>query len=95
MGYLMPFYSEKIGNVDTFNDHCVGATERMSWLPRRCYESNRVLWLKKAIRRSAVNLKVKEKYTGISKWTGRFEPVWEHRWYHKHEYLKLKIKGEV
>ena len=28
-------------------------------------------------------------------WTGPGEPAWEHRWYHKHEYLKLKIKGEV
>jgi len=82
MGYLMHFYSEKIGNFDTFNSHCVGATETISWLPRRCYESNRVLWLRKAIRRSAM-------------WTGPGEPAWEHRWYHKHEYLKLKIKGEV
>jgi hypothetical protein len=78
----MPFYREKLGDFDTFDRHCIGSQLKFSWLPRRCYQTGRSLWLKRAYKRSAL-------------WTGPGTPVWEYRWYHKHEYLKLKIKGEV
>lgn len=82
MGHLVPFYSEKIGNFDTFDDHCVGAQLKFTWLPKRCYHTGKLLWLKRAYKRSAL-------------WTGPGTPVWEYRWYDKHQFVILKIKGEV
>jgi hypothetical protein len=52
------------------------------WFPKRCSNSGKLIWLKNA-------------YKGTRMITGPGEPVFEYRWYEKHEYLLLKIKGTL
>lgn len=77
----MPFYTEKLG-FDPFDEHCVGSQLKFSWLPRQCYQTGKSLWFKRAYRRSAV-------------WKGSRSLIWKYRWYDKHEYFILKLRGEV
>ena len=77
-----------MGRSEGFNDRCLGSSEKFTWVPRKCYASGKIIWLTKAIKRTAL-------------WTGTGMPiwahttVWEHRWYNKHVYLTLKLKGEL
>jgi len=69
-------------NDMSFADHCLGWKLTLSLLPRRCYYSNKFIWLTWA-------------YRGTAMWTGPGEPVFEHRWVDRKEYLLLQIKGKV
>jgi hypothetical protein len=53
-----------------------------AWLPKRCWISNRLIWLEKA-------------YQGTAMWTGPGEPIFEYHWVNKDEYLVAKIKGTL
>ena len=80
----MPFYNsrDRVDSWDHFDHHSIGTTMRFAWLPKRCYLSDKRLWLQFAYRKVAM-------------WTGPGEPVFEYRWYHKDEYLIAQLKGNV
>jgi hypothetical protein len=55
---------------------------KFAWLPRRCCISGERIWLKKA-------------YKGTAMWTGPGEPVFQHEWVTKEEYLFARLKGQL
>lgn len=63
---------------EAFNDRAE-YTYRYSFLPRRCYNTGRLLWLTTALR-------------GRAMWTGPGEPVIEDRWYDSTEGLIIMLK---
>lgn len=67
---------------EVFKRRCIGWQQRFSFWPRRCYYTGKYLWLRRA-------------YRGTSMITGPGEPVFEHRWCERKEYLFLKIKGVI
>lgn len=67
---------------DLFNRRCIGWGLKFSFIPRRCHYTGKNLWFEWA-------------YKGTSMITGPGEPVFEHRWCQKHQYLFLKIKGTI
>lgn len=80
----MPFYNsnDRVDDWDHFDRHSIGTQYKFVLWPKRCYFSNRLLWLEKA-------------YVKIAMWTGPGDPVFEYRWYDKHQYLINKIKGNI
>jgi hypothetical protein len=67
---------------EAFKRRCVGWSLEYSLLPRRCYYTGKYIWLTKA-------------YKGTSMLTGPGEPIFEHRWCDREQYLFLKIKGTI
>jgi len=67
---------------EAFKRRCIGWEFRISFLPRRCYYSKKLLWLKRA-------------YLGVSMLTGPGEPIFEYRWIEKNEFLIQRIKGVI
>jgi hypothetical protein len=67
---------------DGFIRRCIGWELRWSFLPRKCFYTNRSLWLKQA-------------YMGTSILTGPGDPIFDYRWIDQKEYLFLKIKGVI
>ena len=67
---------------DPFKSRLLGTQLRFTWFPEKCEITGKRLWLTNAYRQTAM-------------WTGPDEPVFEHRWYDKNEFLIAKIKGEV
>jgi hypothetical protein len=55
---------------------------RFSWLPRRCALSGKSLWLTRA-------------YQGTAMWSGVSEPVHEHKWVERGEFLFRRLKGSI
>jgi hypothetical protein len=53
---------------------------KLCWLPKRCFLTDKPLWGKRA-------------YHGERWITGPGEPIVEHYWINKHEYLLWRIKG--
>ena len=51
-----------------------------SWWPRRCAITNEWLCFDLAYRATRV-------------WTGPGEPIEEHRWYNRYEFLMMRLKG--
>ena len=77
----MPFYDSKdrVDGWDHF-DRVSTTNLKFTFLPRRCYISGKYIWLKHAYRKTAT-------------YTGPGEPVHEHRWYDKKEFLVARLKG--
>ena len=69
-------------DFDPFWKRCLGWQLKFSFYPRRCFISSRRLWFKQA-------------YRGIAVWTGPGDPVFEHRWLSKEEFLMNKIRGTI
>jgi hypothetical protein len=67
---------------DGFVRRCIGWELCWSLLPRKCFYTNRSLWLKRA-------------YMGTSMLTGPGDPIFDHRWIDQKEYIFLKIKGVI
>jgi hypothetical protein len=67
---------------DAFKRRCIGWEMKISLLPRRCFYSNKLLWLGLA-------------YKGTSMLTGPGEPIFEYRWVDKKEFLFQRIKGNI
>ena len=67
---------------DPFKHRCRGTEFKFMWFPKRCYLTNKILWLEKAYKQTAM-------------WTGPGDPVFENRYYDKNHFLLAKIKGEV
>jgi len=65
-----------------WKDHCIGWKKQLSIIPRYCFYSNKLIWLQMA-------------YKGTAMWTGPGEPVFEHRWVNKNQYLLEKVKGTI
>jgi hypothetical protein len=73
--------------LDNIMDHawkrkCIGWELKFSVVPRRCYFSNKLIWLRYG-------------YRGAAMWTGPGEPVFDIRWVDRNEYLLAKIKGII
>jgi len=93
---MMPFYRDRTGSYrktlfkevdgmyafDTFDDHCIKKEFKFLFFPKRCCVTGKKMWLTKAYKRTAM-------------WTGPGEPLYEHRWYDKDQYLFLMLKGEL
>jgi hypothetical protein len=75
------FYTERIP-YDGFKEHCVGTEFKFAVLPRKCHISGRVIWLRYAYKQTAM-------------WTGPGDPVFEHRWYDKVEFVTARLKGNI
>lgn len=67
-------------NYDGFNRHCIDTRLKFVFLPKRCHVSGKLLWLELAYRKTAM-------------WTGPGDPIVEHRWYDRHEYIIEQLKG--
>lgn len=71
--------SDEVQAYDTWLDRAQYEYKFSFW-PRRCYKTNRLIWLETAMRGRAV-------------WTGPGDPVTEDRWYNSDEALIMMIKG--
>jgi hypothetical protein len=80
----MPFYNsnDRVDSWDHFDRKSLGTQYKFVLWPRRCYFSNKLLWLENA-------------YVKTAMYTGPGDPVFEYRWYHKDEYIINKLKGNV
>lgn len=67
---------------NAFKRHCVGTELKFAWFPKRCYISNRKIWLECG-------------YVQTAAWSGPGDVIFEQRWYHKNEFLVAKIKENV
>ena len=67
---------------DIFKRLCIGWELKFAIWPRRCYYTNKRIWLKTA-------------YMGTAMITGPGTPVFEYRWCDKASFVFLKIKGTV
>jgi len=65
-----------------FNKRCISTELKFSLWPRRCHITNKLIWLKKGYRR-------------IAMYTGPGDPIFEHRWYDKHEFLMQTLKDAL
>jgi hypothetical protein len=63
-----------------FNKRCIDTQLVFVLFPKKCYISGKKLWLELAYKRTAL-------------WTGPGDPILEHRYYDKTEYLIEKIKS--
>lgn len=72
----------RYGTDEIWADRCLGWQKEFCFVPRRCYYSNKFLWLTTA-------------YKGTAVWTGPGEPVFDHRWCDTKEFLFQKIKGKI
>lgn len=64
-----------------FEKRRIGNGMVFMWLPKRCYLTSKWLWLTTAYKETAL-------------WVNP-ETFFEHRYYHKKEYIFAKIKGIV
>jgi len=78
----MPFYNDGVDSWDYFERHSIGTEYKFMFWPRRCYFSNKLLWLVYAYRKTAM-------------YTGPGNPIFEYRYYDKHEYLVNRLKGTI
>lgn len=67
---------------DAFTHRCIGTEIKFLLWPRKCYISGKKLWLVHAYKQTAM-------------YTGPGDPVFEHRYYEKNEFLVNKIKGTI
>jgi hypothetical protein len=77
----MPLDNIMWSNSD-FKRRCVGWELQFILWPRRCHYTGKILWLTNA-------------YYGTAFVTGPGEPVFEHRWCERKEFLFQKIKGTI
>jgi hypothetical protein len=67
---------------DVWKRKCLGWEYKFFLIPRRCYFSKKLIWLKHG-------------YEGVAMWTGPGEPAFDIRWVDRNEYLLAKIKGII
>lgn len=77
----MPFYNnDRADDWDYFDRHSIGTQYKFILWPRRCHISGKFIWLKYA-------------YVKTAMYTGPGEPIFEHRFYDKQEFLVNRLKG--
>ena len=67
---------------DAFKYRCIGTELKFILFPRKCYITGKALWLEKAYKQTAM-------------YTGPGDPVFEHRWYDKNEFIKYKLLNSL
>ena len=77
----MPLDSRMYDDYDIFRSRAVWYL-KFAWLPKRCYITNKLIWLKLA-------------YKGTAMYTGPGDPIFEHHWVEKNEYLIAKLKNLI
>lgn len=65
-----------------FKTRCIGWQLKYCLFPKKCYYTNKRIWLNMA-------------YKGTAVWTGPGDPIFEHRWVSKHTFLLKRLKGEI
>ena len=55
---------------------------KFAWLPQRCVKTGKLLWLTRA-------------YKGTVMWTGPGDPVYEHKWMSRSEFLFNRLRGTI
>lgn len=65
-----------------FKTRCIGTELKFVFFPKRCFISEKILWLEYAYRQTAM-------------YTGPGQPVFEYRWYDKTEFIIAKIKETI
>lgn len=78
----MAFYTERVYHPDPFYKFCIGTELKFVFFPRRCHLSGKYIWLKRGYKKTAM-------------YTGPGDPIFEHRWFSKDEYLIAKLKGDI
>jgi hypothetical protein len=73
------FYND---NDRAFHARCIGTELKFVLIPKICYITGKYLWLKRAYKQTAM-------------YTGPGDPVFEHRWYEKSEFLFERMKGNL
>lgn len=77
----MPFYKDHL-NFDGFKNHCIGTELKFIVWPRKCHFTGKYLWLKHVYKQTAM-------------FTGPGDPIFEHRYYDKSEFLLARLKEEL
>ena len=67
---------------DSFKRRCIGTELKFILVPKRCYFSDKVLWFTNAYKQTAI-------------YTGPGDPIFEHRYYDKTEFLVNRLKDVV
>ena len=76
----MPFYrNDGADDWDYFDRHSIGTQLKFVFFPKRSHVSGKYIWLEFAYRKTAM-------------YTGPGEPIFEHRWYNKVEYIIEQLK---
>lgn len=65
-----------------FKRHCIGTDLEFLFLPRRCCLTDKLLWLTKAYKQTAI-------------WTGPGDNLFEYRYYNKKDFLVARLKDLV
>jgi hypothetical protein len=73
---------DRMFDNSVFKRNCLGWQLQLSLWPRRCYYSDKLIWLTYA-------------YKGTAMICGPGEPAFEHRWIDKHQYLIQRIRGNI
>jgi hypothetical protein len=82
MGHMMFVNYDNLIEDYAFKRASIGKKLKFLIWPKRCYISGKLLFLQYAYKQTAM-------------WTGPGDPVFEHRYYDKNEFLIAQIKGEV
>lgn len=78
---MAPFYrNDRADDWEYFDKHSIGTKYKFVFWPKQCHISKKVLWLEFAYRKTAM-------------YTGPGDPIFEHRWYSKLEYIIERLKG--
>jgi hypothetical protein len=67
------FYYDEL---DSFERNCIGTQYKFVIFPKRCFISNKLLWLTFAYKQTAM-------------YTGPGDPVFEDRWCERNEFIKF------
>jgi hypothetical protein len=68
--------------TDSFHLFCRGTEMKFLFFPRKCHITGKILWLEYAYKQTAM-------------YTGPGDPVFDHRYYDKTEFLIERLKGNV
>ena len=74
-------YLEEYFSDNYFYDRCLGAELKFAWWPRRCYLTNKLVWLKFGYKMTRMI-------------TGPGEPIYQTRWHDKDEHIIWQLKRE-
>jgi len=67
---------------DPFKQKRIGVELKFVRIPKTCYVSGKLIWLEYAYKETAM-------------YTGPDLPIFEYRWYTKHEYIIARLKETV
>lgn len=65
--------------MDSFERNCIGTEYKFAWLPKKCYLSNKLIWLTWGYKQTAM-------------YTGPGDPAFEYRWYDKLYFVADRLK---